>query len=360
MPRLCEALAENGLDASLLTLEEVGTPNASYISAFSPSLEGIGFLKRLGYSSRLREGIQTHAKTGRIIHSHGFWMMPNAYAGEMAKRHDVPLVVTPRGMLTEQALAFSPLKKKLFWEFVQKSAYSHTSLWHATSEEEADYIRKFGLAGPIAIIPNGVDLPDIRTSESGSAGSKTVLFLSRLHPKKGLEDLIEAWAIVASHFPDWELRVVGPDEDKYRDKLLSQSRSLGLERICFPGPVYGVAKEKLIQDAEILILPTRSENFGIVIAEALAAETPVIVSKGAPWEGVVEHSCGWWIDHGVEAISAALTSAMSLSYEDRKQMGRRGREWMLRAYSWGNVAEKMAEAYHWLLFGGDAPNHVHK
>ena len=208
-----------------------------------------------------------------------------------------------------------------------------------------------------AIIPNGIDLPE-ESAAPARASERTVLALGRIHPKKGLDLLIRAWANTASSETGWRLRIVGPTEAGYGDDLRALVRSLGLNNVSMEGPIYGAAKTAALQEADLFVLPSRNENFGLVVAEALAAGTPVISSKGAPWAGLEREGCGWWVDHDVEPFAAALMGAMATPREALKAMGAKGRAWMERDFSWDRVAGDMLGVYHWLARGGDAPSHV--
>jgi len=134
--------------------------------------------------------------------------------------------------------------------------------------------------------------------------------------------------------------------------------TLNLTRVHFGGPLYGEDKLSAYRDADLFVLPSHSENFGVTVAEALVAGTPAIVTKGAPWEGLETHRAGWWIDGGVDALVAALRQAMSESSDELAQRGLSGREWMIRDFSWTTVGIRMDQTYRWLIDGGKAPSWV--
>ena len=133
---------------------------------------------------------------------------------------------------------------------------------------------------------------------------------------------------------------------------------LRLRRMEFVEPLYGEAKLSAYREADLFVLPTRSENFGITVAEALAAGTPAIVTKGAPWQGLQTHRAGWWIDIGVDALVAALEEAMAASPDELVRRGINGREWMIRDFSWHNLGKQMDRTYRWLMEGGVHPSWV--
>ena len=139
------------------------------------------------------------------------------------------------------------------------------------------------------------------------------------------------------------------------DELRALATALGLTRVSVEGPIYGDAKTAAYREADLFVLPTLNENFGLTVAEALAAGTPAISTKGAPWSGLESEGCGWWIDHGVEPLAAALAHAMALPRETLKAMGDKGREWMARDFSWDRVARDMLDVYLWLARGAGPP-----
>jgi glycosyltransferase involved in cell wall biosynthesis len=247
------------------------------------------------------------------------------------------------------------MKKRLFWALLQGAPVRRAACIHATSDQEYAEIRNFGLCNPVAIIPNGIDLPELPHGTSSFAGGRTVLALGRIHPKKGLDLLIRAWAKLAASQSEWRLKIVGPAEAGHDEELATLADSLGAARVTIEDPVYGEAKIAALSSADLFVLSSRNENFGIAVAEALAAGTPVIATKGAPWGGLEVESCGWWIEHGVEPLAAALTQAMAMPRDALKAMGSKGRAWMARDFSWDRVASDLLAVYRWLARDEELP-----
>ena len=296
------------------------------------------------------------ASTADILHGHGLWLMPNVYPAWAARAGRAKFVLSPRGMLGAEALSFSRLRKRAFWRLLQAPALREAACLHATSEAELGDIRAAGLINPVAVIPNGVDLPEPASSDP--SGVRTVLSLGRIHPKKGLDTLVRAWALVEAAHPDWRLKIVGPAELGHDRDLTALGASLNLKRMSIEGPAYGPARLAAYREADLFVLPTRHENFANTVGEALAAGVPVISTKGAPWAGLETKGCGWWIDHGPEPLAAAMKAALPLPRQTLAAMGSNGRAWMARDFSWSRVAEDMLAVYAWLANGADRPRIV--
>jgi glycosyltransferase involved in cell wall biosynthesis len=242
--------------------------------------------------------------------------------------------------------------KKVFWPLLQKPAFKNATCFHATAVSEYEDIRRLGFRQPVAIIPNGIDIPHLSTKQPIT--QRTLLFLGRIHPKKGLDLLLPAWRAIQTRFPDWRLVIAGNDDgyygkSGYMEEIHLLVSKLGIERIEFIGAVYGKSKLQTYQNANLFILPTYSENFGMTVAEALATGTPAIVTKGAPWEGLDTNDAGWWVDINVESLIACLEKALSCTPNQLDQMGMRGREWMANDFAWNQIGAQMASTYQWLL-----------
>jgi glycosyltransferase involved in cell wall biosynthesis len=297
-----------------------------------------------------------------LVHSHGMWMMPAVYPGRACRAgKEARLVVSPHGTFSQWAFASGSPLKRVFWPLFQRPAIAECACFHATAASEYSDIRRMGFNQPIAVIPSGIDIPSFLPKTEGPV--QTLLFLGRLHPVKGLEWLLPAWAALEDRFPNWKLRIVGSDAhylrgSDYSMKLKNLATDLKLERVEFVGELRGNEKLTAFREADLFVLPSHTENFGVAVAEALAAGTPALVSKGAPWGGLVANECGWWVDLGVEALVEGLRKAMSLSPQELMQMGHRGRDWMAHEFSWPRVGEAMAQTYAWLTTGGQPPGCV--
>jgi len=283
-----------------------------------------------------------------LIHDHGIWLPHNHRVASFAHKHGIPRVVSPRGMLEPWAREHQGWKKRLAWWLFQKRDLMSAAALHATSSDEADNLRRLGLNRPVFVAPNGVDLPPMeRETESGNR-EKEVLFLSRIHPKKGLNLWVEAWDKVR---PDgWKMVVAGNDEGGHTAVIQRAVRERKLEEVwSFPGELNDNAKWEAYARASVFVLPSFSENFGNVVAEALAAGTPVITTTGTPWREVETKGCGWWVMPRTEDLAQALAEATSTPTAQLRDMGERGRIWVRNAFSWESTAKTMIAEYLSLL-----------
>jgi glycosyltransferase involved in cell wall biosynthesis len=352
VPRLCESLITNGVDVRLATLDWAPMPGKPpYLATFPLGLGP----RRLGISPTMGRWLKDEVASGRvhIMHNHSLWMMPNVYPGRACQQGRCHLVVSPRGTLSAWARGRNALQKKLFWRWLQASALRAAACFHATAESEYEDIRRLGFSQPVCILPNGIDLPPLE--QKAHDGRRQLLFLGRIHPQKGIDILLHAWQAVAHRFPDWELHVAGPDNGGYLAAMQMLAAQLRLDRIKFLGPLFGEDKLRAYRDACLFVLPTHSENFGMTVAEALAAGTPAIVTQGAPWAGLVEQGAGWWIEIGVDPLVACFEQALATPPMHLAEMGGAGRDWMLREYSWERIGAQFSVAYRWLLEGGQTP-----
>ncbi len=271
----------------------------------------------------------------------------NVYPGQIAKKFNLPLVTSPRGTFAEAAWSSGSKIKKLFWPLIQKPALEPTTCFHATSFAEYKDIRRMGYRQPVAVIPNGMDIPSGFIKQP--AEIKTLLFLGRIHPIKGLDILLNAWSIVQDKFPDWQLKIVGPDNYGYLKELQIIATSLRLIKIIFQNAVYGEDKFKEYVNASVYILPSYSENFAMSVAEALAVGTPSIVTKGAPWEELNTYNAGMWVDTDVKSVADAIDVMLSKPDNELLQMGNNAKQLIQQNYSWDIIGNKINQMYDWIL-----------
>jgi glycosyltransferase involved in cell wall biosynthesis len=255
-------------------------------------------------------------------------------------------------------------KKRLAWILYQKRDLAHANALHATSYLEAGELRELGILKPIVVIPNGVDFPEKLTQEYHSGrwpkkrGNREMLFLSRIHPKKGVEMLLKSWRNVPG-LKNWTLKIVGPSEDGYREEMKKLAENLQLGKsVSFFDQVSDEEKWDLYARASVFVLPTYSENFGIVVAEALSSGTPVLTTTTTPWNELDSRKCGWCVGPSEAELTDILMKISGLDEVALSNMGINGQRWILDEFSWSQIGLKMIEFYSWLHGKAKIPDFV--
>lgn len=288
-----------------------------------------------------------------VMHDNGLWLAHNHELAAISRRHDIPRMVSLRGMLEPWALRHKYWKKRLAWVLYQKRDLQRATAIHVTAESEQASAAGLGLTNRLVLVPNGVDL--VETDEAADPtlprnplkdGRRQALFLGRIHPVKGLSMLVEAWAKARPH--GWNMVVAGPDEGGHLAEVKAMVASKGLEEIfSFPGELAGIAKSAALRASDLLILPSHTENFGMAAGEALAHGIPVLTTQGTPWESLVKWKAGWWVPISAEGIAVALTEAARLPASELAAMGQRGRRGVTEQFDWKALAGRMMTAYAW-------------
>lgn len=279
-----------------------------------------------------------------IVHINGIWSPQNWGFQKVAQELGIKVILSPHGMLEPWILAQNPWKKKLGLFLYQNIAIQRAVCLHATAQMEADNIRNLGFKTPIFIIPNGIDLSDIKEVKE-YYGTKKMVFLSRIHPKKGIELLLEAWR--NSNTEAWTLEIAGNGDENYIQKLIRSAADI--KNVIFVGAKYGEDKWDFLRSADVLILPTHSENFGIVIAEALAVGVPVITTQGTPWQDLEINQCGWWINLSVEVLQKTIEKVTYTSSKTLEKMGNQGRKLVAEKYEIKVVTNEILGLYQKVL-----------
>ncbi len=364
--QLCAALAETDHHVSIVTAVDCNDP----LVPLSSKIDLVDCKKTRALASCCKLVPDFDATVSHLvstcseclIHQHAIWLRASHDTAVATTRAGVPLIVAPRGMLEPWALNHGKWKKKLAWALYQKRDLARATAFHATAMSEAESIRRLGFKQPIAVIPNGVQLPESVVCEGSKVQrcegrEKTAFFLSRLNPKKGLPMLLDAWGRIAPE--GWRLVIAGNDDSNHLPVVEQKIRELGLQdQVEIIGPLYGATKEAAYRAADLFVLPSYSENFGIVVAEALGYGVPVLTTTGCPWQELSTHGCGWWVEPTPEGIEAGLNQAIGAKNEDLSAMGARGRALVEQKYQWPAIASQMSIFYSWILHGGPKPDFV--
>jgi len=349
---LVAGLSRAGVEAWLMTLRQGEVPWVEGVSHFVNGEPVESVLYRVNPD---------------IVHLHGLWDFELHRCAAICRRGGIPYVIAPRGMLEPWSLRQKWLKKRIARWLYQDRDLKCAAALHATAESEAEQFRKLGFKNPIIVSPNGVNVPkNFSRVEHVERVERRVLFVSRMHPKKGVMELVEAWGKVVSGRVEecwsWKVELVytvsGDLEKEYEAKVKARVKELGLEdQFIFTGALNDDEKWKAYGRGDLFVLPTYSENFGIVVAEALWAGVPVITTKGTPWQELKERKCGKWVDLPEEGsnpsdwstLVSALECMMSMTDDERQKMGERGRKLVEGKYTWGAVVKKMIAGYEEVL-----------
>lgn len=281
-----------------------------------------------------------------IVHVNTCWLPQCAIAQSRAQAKGYRVVLTPHGMLEPWIIHRHYLTRKLpALLLYQRAAVRRADHVHATATTERDNLLRLGYNPRVTVVPNGIDVAAVTMKQSWQR-RREVLFLARVHIKKGVNHLIEAVAQLRDEMEGYTVRIAGEGETGYVDSLRQMAARCGVDDIVhFEGGVYGERKWQLLRRADVMVLPTYSENFGYVVAEALAAGTPVITTDGTPWSDLNTCCCGWQTAVGTAPLIEALRLFLATDDDTLEQMGRRGRRLVEQKYSSPAVASAMLELY---------------
>ncbi len=315
-------------------------------------------------SHKLRNQFRELASKADALHIHGIWEQSTAIAAPTARALRKPYILSAHGMLETWALKNKRLKKMIYAALFERGNVRNASCLHALTLAEARDYRRFGAVGPIAVIPNGVTIPAsidptlFMSQFPGLSGKRILLFLGRIHFKKGLDLLVHSWSQLARDFPDAHLVVAGPDFEGTRARIeqLVQEKAL-TESITFTGMLRQDLKWSALAAAEAFVLPSYSEGLSVAVLEAMGVGLPVIVTEQCNLPEVKDLHAGWQIQSEVGQLTSAIRELLSNAPAANARIGSRGRNLVLTRYNWAAVSEQMAELYRWIE-GGSRPGSV--
>ena len=350
---LVAGLRYHDIDAQILTFsnkynDSITTSDKVVVNIQEP------FENRFGFSRAYRNKLKSYSNHD-IFHANGLWQFTSHSTAKIARNFGIPYVISPHGMLYPEGLAKSRILKKIAFRMYQKYDLNNARVIHATCEQELTFIRDLGFKNDIAVIPNAVTL--IQTSQNSQIKKKRRIFgfVGRFAPIKNLELLISAWSEIAKDLSDCELLLIGDGPPEYRRYLEEMVYKLNLKNIKFTGFLTGDLKEKVLESIDYLVLPSKSENFGMVVAEALVRKIPVIASKGTPWNDLIEFNAGWWIESSLESLKEVIKIAIELPEKERLAIGNNGYELVKSKYGINKISNQMIELYNWILDKGNRP-----
>jgi glycosyltransferase involved in cell wall biosynthesis len=294
----------------------------------------------------------------QLFHANGIWEYTELITAKIARKKEIPYIISPHGMLYPQALAVSKLKKQIFLKLFLMNDLNKAACIHATCTQEMQHLRTLGVKSPIAVIPNPINIAQNSARSPTFKSQLRIGYLGRVHPRKNIERLLYVWDKLNLDKINAELVIIGDGDKAYMNFLKTEQIRLNLKKVMFTGFLTGEEKENTLNSLSYLVVPSNFENFGMIIPEALIKGIPVIASKGAPWEELNTHHCGWWIDNDVDTLAATLSEAIRLPEEERIAMGKRGQELVKNNYSVEVVAGKVIRLYDWILTGGEKPEFV--
>lgn len=323
--------------------------------------------RALGFSPTMQAAVA--AFPGDLLHTQGIWMYPSKCTIAWRKRTRAQYVISPHGMLDPWILGRSKLKKRLAMAAYERRHLDEAACFHALNLQEADAIRALGYKQPIAVIPNGVVVPDPATPvkkpdwwNESFIGKRTLLYFGRLHPKKGVGELISAWARISKepgNADHWRLVIAGWGDETYVRHLKDLAATSCLaDRILFVGPQFGSSRDSTLAFADCVVLPSHSEGLPLVPLEAWARSKPVILTPGCNLSTAIQSGAAMETLPNVDSLEQALLKLISAPTEQLRQMGDTGLQFVTDHFSWPRIADQMTLVYRWLLDAGPRPASV--
>ena len=361
------AQAQRGHKVSVYTLD--GYPGSSAVMHLPPEVKlhvhPVGWPSRFGVSRALQRDVESN-DAADVYHLHGIWHRAQYYAYKKAKREKRPYLIEVNGALDPLELANKPWRKRFVRSWFQDRMMREASCIHVNSLREAHHLRELGFKAPIVIIPAGFNEAEFHGLQerskaaapawaAGLEGRNVLLYLARIHPAKGIGELLQAWSSLAAQNPGWTLVVVGPGDQHEVDSGKAFCRKAGIEGQCvWAGLVSDIERAWAYCRADFYVLPSHKENFGNTVQEALGYGTPVLTTRSTPWIELEQWQSGWLCDDNAASLTNALQKILGLSPEIRRKMGESGNKVMFERFSLDYVAEQQIATYGWLR-GGPPP-----
>jgi glycosyltransferase involved in cell wall biosynthesis len=366
LPLHCRAQAKAGHSVSIRVLE--GFPGTSPAIRLNPPIDWfagkVQYPYKLGCSTMLMRRLRQDSSPD-IYHLHGAWLRAMFYGFQEAKRRKRPYLLHLMGMYQQYALKQNWLPKVLVRHWFQDRMLRDATCLHVNSVVEVKELRELGFQNPMAVMPVGVDMEAVSRLQAQNSpdspwpelqGKPFLLYLSRIHPKKGIELLLEAWAHLSSQYPEFRVLIAGSGDADYILACRERATNLGIaSTLLWAGHVTETQRCWAYSNAACYILPTYSENFGNTVAEALAHGIPVLTTTGTPWLELKREGCGWVASPTVNSLEENLGQALATTSAERIEMGIAGRKLVNERYSLEAVVRSLDAVYRWMLDGGPKP-----
>jgi glycosyltransferase involved in cell wall biosynthesis len=371
---LSQALSDQQINTHVLSADKY---IPEFTNNFDPKVQftscghiGPNFFR---YSPKLKNKLHELAsnKNNTVFYRRGLWKYPNFITGPIARRHDIPVMISPVGMLEPWAIQQSRWRKNLnsfLWE--KKNLNSPKCVVHALRIGEAQNIRKYGVTNPIAIIPNGIDIPKLEEITMVQPkkifvkypflkNKRTISHIGRIHPVKGLVSAVKAWSNQSYKFPDWHFVIAGPAEKNHDKELQNLIDSLDISHsTSIIGPVFGEEKRELLAITNVFILASVMEAMSLALLEALSWSKPVLISTGCSFEEVETHNAGIITDSDEKNLARGIEYLLGLTDYERHALGVNGRILVEKKYNWDVVAENFIKVFKWMLKHQEKPDFV--
>jgi glycosyltransferase involved in cell wall biosynthesis len=344
---LCCHLARLGAEVRALTTDANGRRTALDVDTRQEKeiTEGVRvrYCKRVACESvspALLRLLPSYVRWSDVTHLTGTYSFPTIPTLLLCRAIDKPLVWSPRGALQRWEGSRRRVLKGA-WESVCRQIAPRRMVLHVTSEEEAQESRKRLPGVRTALVTNGVDIPQL-ARKAAEKGVLRLIYLGRLHPQKGIENLLMACALLKTSSLRWSLTIAGEGDVDYVKSIRALLEELRLsDYVTMVGHLDGDVTQALSK-ADVLVLPSFSENFGMVVVEALAHGVPVIASRKTPWARLQEMRCGLWVENSPASLAAAIDRIAHMSL---REMGLNGRSWMEAEFRWESIAGQMIQVY---------------
>lgn len=303
----------------------------------------------------------------QILHQHGLWSYPSLVTQRIVRRGEPRVVVSIHGMLSDWALRHRGFRKQAALWLYERANLIHADCLHALTEQEVEAIRRLNINTPVCVISNGVDLadcsgPGVRSKTGGDRFE--LLYVGRLHPVKGVEELLRGWSLFISRaghggHDHWRLRIIGEGEEAYASSLVELAKRMGVaDSVKFAGPKYGKDLNAAYAQADAFILVSHSEAMPMSVLEAWAAGLPVIMTRACGFTEGFQKGAALKCSSNPDNIAKAISEMVNMDESRRRQMGRLGSHLIELRYNWRCAAQSTAAVYQWLLGLGPKPECV--